>query len=206
MTVSARKVTITALLGPVVIAAIAACGSPDARADLRERGRVVDSILPREEAVRRFREGLPPVDSLEGAAGSRDELVAAFVRAIAEADTAAIASLALSRAEFAYLYYPTAVEAKPPYDLEPGLLWFTLYERSNEGARKALSRFGGQPMTLVGYDCGTERHREGENTIHGPCTVRWRNAAGDTASVRLFSKILERDGRFKFLSYANKLG
>jgi hypothetical protein len=190
----------------LVIAAIAACGSPDAQADLPERGRVVDSILPREEAVRRFREGLAPVDSLEGGTASRDALVAAFVRAIAEADTAAIASLALSRAEFAYLYYPTAVEAKPPYDLEPGLMWFTLYERSNEGARKALSRFGGHPMTLVGYDCGTARHREGANTIYGPCTVRWRNEAGDTASVRLFSKILERGGRFKFLSYANKLG
>lgn len=195
-----------ALLALVVISALAACGSPDARAHLPESGRVVDSILPREEAVRRFREGLTPIDTLEGGATSRDALVAAFVGAIADADTAAIASLAVSRAEFAYLYYPTAVEGKPPYDLEPGLMWFMLYERSNEGARKALSRYGGDAMTLVGYDCGAERHREGENTIYGPCTVRWRTAAGDTVSVRLFSKILERDGRFKFLSYANKLG
>ena len=96
---------------------------------------MVDSILPREEALRRFREGLAPVDSLAGGVGSRDELVAAFVRAIAAADTAAIARMAVSRAEFAYLYYPTAVEGMPPYDLEPGLMWFTLYERSDEGAR-----------------------------------------------------------------------
>ena len=87
------KMTARALLGAVVIAALAACGSPDARADLPESGRVVDSILPREEAVRRFREGLAPVDSLEGGAKSRDELVAAFVRAIAEADSAAVARL-----------------------------------------------------------------------------------------------------------------
>ena len=130
--------TLKALLGAAAIAALAACGSPDARADLPESGRVVDSILPREEALRRFREGLAPVDSLAGGAGSRDELVAAFVRAIAAADTAAIARMAVSRAEFAYLYYPTAVEGKPPYDLEPGLMWFTLYERSNEGARNGL--------------------------------------------------------------------
>jgi hypothetical protein len=197
--------TLKALLGASVLA-LAACGSPDARADLPESGRVVDSILPREEALRRFREGLAPVDSLAGGAGSRDELVAAFVRAIAAADTAAIARMAVSRAEFAYLYYPTAVEGKPPYDLEPGLMWFTLYERSNEGARDALKRYGGHPMHLLGYDCGKGEHREDRNTIYGPCAVRWRTQAGDTVSVRLFSKILERDGRFKFLSYANPLG
>ena len=93
--------TLKALLGAAAIAALAACGSPDARADLPESGRVVDSILPREEALRRFREGLAPVDSLAGGAGSRDELVAAFVRGIAAADTAAIARMAVSRAEFA---------------------------------------------------------------------------------------------------------
>ena len=198
--------TLKALLGAAAIAALAACGSPDARADLPESGRVVDSILPREEALRRFREGLAPVDSLAGGAGSRDELVAAFVRAIAAADTAAIARMAVSRAEFAYLYYPTAVEGKPPYDLEPGLMWFTLYERSNEGARKVLTRYGGHPMHLLGYDCGKGQHREDRNTIYGPCAVRWKTEAGDTVSVRLISKILERDGRFKFLSYANPLG
>ena len=198
--------TLKALLGAAAIAALAACGSPDARADLPESGLVVDSILPREEAVRRFREGLAPVDSLAGGAGSRDELVAAFARAIAAADTAAIARMAVSRAEFAYLYYPTAVEGKPPYDLEPGLMWFTLYERSNEGARKVLTRYGGHPMHLLGYDCGKGKHREDRNTIYGPCAVRWKTEAGDTVSVRLIGKILERDGRFKFLSYANPLG
>lgn len=198
--------TLKALLGAAAIAALAACGSPDARADLPESGRVVDSILPREEALRRFREGLAPVDSLAGGAGSRDELVVAFARAIAAADTAAIARMAVSRAEFAYLYYPTAVEGKPPYDLEPGLMWFTLYERSNEGARKVLTRYGGHPMHLLGYDCGKGKHREDRNTIYGPCAVRWKTEAGDTVSVRLIGKILERDGRFKFLSYANPLG
>ena len=103
------KMTLRALLGSLTIAAlasaiasaIAACGSPDARADLPESGRVVDSILPREEAVRRFREGLAPVDSLQGGAGSRDELVAAYVRAIAEADSAAVARLADRAAHYA---------------------------------------------------------------------------------------------------------
>ena len=73
---------LTALFWAALLAGIAACGGPDARAELPAAGRVVDSILPREEALRRFREGLPPVDSLSGGAESRDALVAEFVRAL----------------------------------------------------------------------------------------------------------------------------
>lgn len=188
-----------------LVAMSAACGSPEARADLPDSGRVVDSIIPREEAVRRFRAGLTPVDSLVGGGQSRDALVKAFIRALGEADTAALAGLTVSRAEFAYLYYPTAAEGRPPYDLEPGLMWFMLSQRSNSGVRKALQRYGGSGMTLVDYDCGKGELREGENTIAGPCSVRWTDRLGDTVDARLFSKILERGGRTKFLSYVGDL-
>jgi hypothetical protein len=43
---------------------------------------------------------------------------------------------------------------------------------------------------------------EGENRLHERCEVRV-NAAG--TPTRLFGTILERDGRFKFLGYANPL-
>jgi hypothetical protein len=35
--------------------------------------------------------------------------------------------------------------------------------------------------------------------------VRRIEPRGDTVSVRLFGLLIERDGRWKFLSYANKL-
>ena len=181
------------------------CDRSDARAEPASAGRVVDSALPREEALRRFREKLPAVDSLAHGSKSRDELVSAYVRALAAADTAALTRMAVTRAEFAWLYYPTTPMGKPPYDLEPGLMWFLHTERSDRGLTKALQLYGGKPMSLVDYDCGTEASHEGENIAYGPCTVRWRTAEGDTLAVRLFNQILERDKRFKFLSYANRL-
>jgi hypothetical protein len=199
------RMRVTGLFWAALLAGTAACGGPDVRAELPAAGRVVDSILPREEALRGFREGLPPVDSLSGGARSRDALVAAFMRALGAADTAAIAGLAITRSEFAYLYYPTASQGLPPYDLEPGLMWFMLFEQSNDGIRRALQLHGGTPMPLVDYDCGTGYRHEGENTVYGPCVVRWRGKDGDTVAARLFSQIVERGGRFKFLSYANKL-
>lgn len=184
---------------------IAGCNGSDARAEPASAGRVVDSALPREEAERRFREKLTPVDSLAGGAKSRDQLVAAYLRALAAADTAALVRLAVTEAEFAWLYYPTTPMGKPPYDLEPGLMWFFQAQRSERGLSKALQLYGGSPMSLVDYDCGAKASPEGENIVYGPCTVRWLTANGDTLAVRLFNQILERDGRFKILNYGNRL-
>jgi hypothetical protein len=184
---------------------VSGCDGGEARADTTGAGRVVDSLLPREEALRRFRDGLPLSDSLAGGASSRDELVQAFVRALSTSDTAGLARMAVSRSEFAYLYYPTSPRGKPPYDLEPGVMWFLQVQHSDRGLTRALKFYGGKPMALLGYDCGDRASREGENVVHGPCSLRWRDPDGHTAAVRLFSQILERDGRFKFLSYANRL-
>jgi hypothetical protein len=183
----------------------AGCDGPDARAESGTARGVVDSALPREEMLRRFREGLPRADSLVGGAGSRDELVAAFMRALAASDTAALVGMAVNRSEFAYLYYPTTPQAKPPYDLEPELMWFLLVQQRDRGLTRALQLYGGTPVSLLDYDCGERASHEGENVVYGPCTVRWRGEGGDTLSVRLFNQILERGGRFKFLNYGNRL-
>ena len=54
-------------------------------------------------------------------------------------------------------------------------------------------------------DCGQAAAREGDNTIWGPCTVRWVGESHDTVSTQLLSQIMGRDGRYKVLSYSNGL-
>jgi hypothetical protein len=167
--------------------------------------RVVDSFVPREVALRKFQQNLTPVAQLASAYPSRDSLLAAFVRALSASDTAALAGMAVSRAEFAYLYYPTTPQGMPPYDLEPGLMWHLMTQRSERGIRRALAVYGGRPLHLLGHDCGSESSKEGGNIVVGPCTVRLRDQAGQGVSVRLVTQIMERDGRYKVLSYANSL-
>lgn len=168
-------------------------------------GRVVDSVLSREEALQRFRSELPATSSLQGGSPSREKLIVELVRAVEERDTASLASLAVTRAEFAYLYYPTAPQSLPPYGLDPALMWHLLVQRSDRGLRRALSTYGGQRQHLLSYDCGEGPSREGDNTVWGPCVFRTRNERGDTVSIGLVSQIIERGGRYKVLSYANKL-
>jgi hypothetical protein len=165
---------------------------------------IVDSVFPPEEAMRRFREGLPAVSRLENAAPSRDALVRRFVRALEQRDTAALRTMVVTRAEFAYLYYPTSPHARPPTQQPPALVWFLHLENSEKGVGRALDRFGGRRIGLRGYTCATPARVEGGNTIWDDCPLRI-GAGDDTATVRLFAGVIERAGQFKILSYANDL-
>ncbi len=159
-------------------------------------GGTVDSILPVAEMLQRFQAttaGRP--DSLRHASASRESLVRRFGKALASRDTAALNAMLLDRAEYAWLYYPESKLSKPPYEAPPALLWEQLLSGSDEGIRKALSKYAGQAPAAGSLTC--ERiATEGENRLHEDCQL---------GGVRLFGAILERDGRFKFLSFANGL-
>jgi hypothetical protein len=190
-------------LGAAVAGALAGCGTESASARA-EIGGTIDSILPREEALARFREGLPEVPELAGGAPSRDALVRRFADALERADTAALRALLMSRGEFAWLYYPTNPQALPPYGLSPGLMWDMLSLGSGRGLRRALSAHGGRPLRYQGYACDSAVSRQGPNTVSGPCLLAL-GSGRDSVAMRLFGLIVERAGRYKFVSYANKL-
>lgn len=163
---------------------------------------VVDSALAPEEHLRRFREGLDPVRALDSVASSRDALVEAWADALERQDTARLVSLHLTRAEFAYLYFPESPYAAPPARTPPEFLWFQFRENSEKGLNRAVRRLGGRPVEIEALTCAPPR-RHGRSLLHEACRVRRRTAEG-VMEQRLFGTILERDGRFKFVSYANE--
>ncbi len=184
----------------VLTGALAACG--DARA--RDAAAVVDSIVPRDVALARFRDGLPAVAGLAGGATSREGLVREFMRALATADTTALRQLTLDRAEFAWLYYPSTPQGLPPYDLAPGLMWTMLELQGAKGLRHALAALGNRPARFLTHSCVSHVSVEGENRLYGPCLVRLE-LDGAVTEQRLFGLIMSRGGRFKFVSLANRL-
>lgn len=165
---------------------------------------VVDSVLPREEEMRRFTQGLTEPATLAGGAPSADSLIARFARAVQARDTAVLRALRIDRAEFAHLYYPTNKLAQPPYDLPPALMWFQLEGNSGRGLLHVLEERGGGTLSIVGHRCRSAE-REGENRVYGSCVARRLRAPGDTVEEQLFGGMIERGGVFKFVSFANKL-
>jgi hypothetical protein len=184
--------------------AAASSGRQQPRSVEQHRPIHVDSILPREEALRRFREGLTTPTALSHAVSTRKELIAAFVRAVEVNDTATLRRLTLSREEFAYFYYPSTPTSMPPYGLGPDVMWYLISENSNKGLGVVLEKLGGKRIPIQRHSCDPAK-AEGENRIYFPCRFVLQGPSGDEATARLFGPIVERGGRFKLLSLANTL-
>ena len=184
----------------------AAPASVPALAMLADSARnVVDSILPVEEEIRRFRAQLsqPLPTGLENAAESLDQLVREYLTALETRDAGALNKLLLSPGEFIELYYPHSQYTRPPYKQSPAFVWFLFQQNSNKGITRALNRFGGRPLGYTGSEC-KPRDQQGKNNFW-ECSLQLKQGTAEAATVRLFGSIIERAGRYKFVSYANDL-
>ena len=165
----------------------------------------VDSALPHREEMRRFLVGLEEHPTqLSGGTESLDSLARRLLTALASRDTAMLRSLAVSKAEFAYLVYPSDPHSKPPYDLPPQLMWMTSQAASSRGLTRALRKLGGAELEFKDIRCETGPEPRGENRVHDGCKIRLLTA-GRVESVVLFGPVVERGGRFKILSFSNPL-
>lgn len=180
-------------------------GRAPARTDPPAIG-VVDSILPIPELLARFRAVTADTPTvLTGGESSPERLARALLVALANRDTLAVRTLAISRGEFAWLYYPHTKFTAPPYELGPQLVWLPLVAASDKGAGRLLERYGGRTLRFEAISCPDSANTEGPNTIRPGCRVRF--AVGDSAAreLRLFSSLLSRGGHYKFLTYTNDL-
>lgn len=156
-----------------------------------------------DSGLRAFRADLPAVTALADGEASREALVATFVRAAAARDTATLRRLLVTRAEFAWLYFPESRLARPPYGIDPGFLWLQVGSNTERDLTKATAALG-PASTYVGHTCVDSVVAEGANRLHEGCLVTVARGSA-RATLSLFGSILEREGRFKFLSYANRL-
>ncbi len=169
-------------------------------------GYVIDSILPVEEMLRRFKltVGGTPVTTLQHASAARDALVARFMTAVAAADSSALRDMSLNAREFADLVYPEGPNAKPPYKEDPALIWRTISNSSESGFIRLIRRRGQIPTKLVDYSCTGKTETQGKNTFISGCIVRVIDTTGETTSHRYFGSIIERGGQYKIVSYRNE--
>lgn len=167
---------------------------------------IVDSVFPIDEEIRRFVATLDSVPTaLRHGAGSREELVERFIRAVETRDIAELPRLVIQQDEFITFYYPHTRYTQRPYELAPALLWFQMENPSSRGLNRLMERMGGRSLGYAGLDCPDQPLIEERNRIWEGCTVTVRGQDGNMAPHRLFGAMLERDGTWKFLSYANAL-
>ncbi|MDP9205133.1 MAG: hypothetical protein M3P12_06715, partial [Gemmatimonadota bacterium] len=115
-------------------------------------GYVIDSILPVEEELRRFRSAIggQPVTAFSGGSGSREALVRRFMKALAANDSVDLRAMALNAREFADLVYPESPYTHPPYSQSPALVWNQIQNPSASGFTRLVRRLANQPLRYVG--------------------------------------------------------
>jgi hypothetical protein len=172
---------------------------------MRSPREVFESMRASAEALRRFRIGLPEPDGLAGGAPTRQALGELFVAALSARDTAALGNLLVTRAEFAYLYYPLSRDALSANGMPPDRRWELLELSSQTSVARALSQFGGRALTLVSLDCPNAPATIGVLAQHDGCTVHLARGDGSTFNGVLFGPIVEHQGHFKFIGYANDM-
>ena len=198
---------VTALLSPVACNDKATPDDQQAHiADVLAKGGVVDSILPIAELLDRFRKPLADKpDTLRHASASIKALVTRWTLAVASNDTAALNAMLLDRAEFAWLYYPGSKMSLPPYEAPPQLLWGQMLATSEEGAQNILKKFAANSFKIGGVNCPNPAVIEGGNRLHEGCLVQLETPNARAVDGAYFGTIIERDGRFKFVSYASRM-
>ena len=169
-------------------------------------GYVIDSVIPVEEEILRFRAAIggAVVTELQHASSSRTALVRRFIRDLAARDSADLRQAVISPREFADLIYPGSPNTRPPYRQGPGFVWMQISGQSSSGLTRVLQRRGGSAYAYLDHACPANPDIQAGNRLWTQCTVRVVSQAGDTTTQRLFGTIVERGGRFKFISYANQ--
>ena len=203
--------------GILLAAAIGACapddGAPGAAAGgaaasdaPAARAGVIDSTLPIDTLLHRFRATLPDTPTvLAGGATSPERLARTLLTALSASDTATLRSLVISPSEFAWLYYPHTKWTRPPYEMGPELVWFQVGANSEKGLVRLVRRYGGTPLRYESLACPDSVIREGPNTVTEGCRVRFAAADSSARELRLFGSLLNRGGTYKFVSYSNDL-
>ena len=158
-----------------------------------------------ETMLHRFQSSVPGVDTLTGVSSSASALAKRFLDAVAAFDTTTLRTMHVSRAEYAHLYFPSSKMMAPPYELPPDVAWMLHASESNKGIANILRKHGGDRLALEAVRCPGEPLREGPNIIWRDCVVQYREQGGPLREAPFFAAILERNGRFKFFSYATPL-
>lgn len=167
-------------------------------------GYVIDSVFTPEENMRRFRADLaaPANDRLSGGATSRDALVRQYWTLLVAGDTLAMTPLIVSRAEYAYLYFPESIEGAS--GMPPAVGWELIVRQSGRGLTRALFQARRGPATVLRTVCSDAPRTMGKNTLYGPCGVVIRRD-GTEETLWIVKSLVERDGIHKMLGLQNDL-
>jgi hypothetical protein len=133
---------------------------------------------------------------------SPEALARAVLDALARSDRPALASMAITEAEFRTRVWPALPASRPERNIPLSYAWTDLRQKSHAHLAQTVAQHAGRRYTLVSV-----RFR-GETTAYGSFSVSRKaeltvvDADGVERSLRVFGSVLAESGRYKLFSFA----
>lgn len=138
--------------------------------------------------------------ALIGAFSSLEDATEDFLQALARGDRQEIEARALNRAEFVTLIYPALPASRFTSNLSADFVWGQSVMRSRAGLTETL-RHAGRRYELVELRvAGGVKEYPGFG-LHQDVRLLVREESGSRQELKLFSSIIELDGKFKIYSF-----
>lgn len=136
---------------------------------------------------------------LAHAFGSADELAAAVLKAVTDADRARLLELSVSEQEFRDHVWPDLPASRPERNLPFSYVWSDLRQKSDAGLTDTLARYRGTSLRLkrVTFERVTPY---ASYRVHRAATFEVEDGRTVT-TARLCGSFLEKDGVWKVFSY-----
>ncbi len=132
---------------------------------------------------------------------SVDDLVLAFLEAVAIKDAAALRSLLVSEREFNEWLWPEFPMSDPSMNVPEGFAWQNLASKSDKGLRAILKVLGGKSYTArnIRFLDPEEKYRSFK--VLSGTRLDLTNARETLTDISFLGSVVELNGTYKFMSY-----
>ena len=132
---------------------------------------------------------------------SPSEIGQAVVEALNQGDLSGLHQLRVSRKEYLSWIWPAFSASRPPHNYPEDFAWSNLNTKSSRAVRRLVKRYGENSLTFVklGFEQKTEEYKDFQLLRGTVLTIT--NNSGQQKTLKILGSVVEKDGRYKLLSY-----
>ena len=137
----------------------------------------------------------------ENSFNSPSEIGHAVVEALNKGDASGLHQLRVSRKEYLTWMWPAFPASGPPHNYPEDFAWSNLDAKCSRAVRRLIKRYGESDFVFakLDFERKTEKYKDFQLLRGTVLTVE--NKHGQQKTLKILGSVVEKDGRYKLLSY-----
>lgn len=128
-------------------------------------------------------------------------LVEEVLKGVEHNDPEALLKLRINEREFRKYLWPEFPASDPKMNVPLSFAWGNLDQKSEKGARRALSQYGGNAYRFETIYFQEKTQEYSGFKLYSRSVIVARDGNGNLQELQFCGSIVERNGEYKFLSY-----